>query len=130
MNMKPEATDSTSQPAPAIPSSTVPLVFGVLGIVASVLLPSTALVQHNKILVTFAVLAWAILVQFAPFAWFSAQRYADRCRALGFTPSPSAHTGKMLGMIACFLTVIQFGALAVFFVVQILAGKVVCPLWK
>src|SRR6185369_1918391 len=123
MNMKLDATDPTSLPAPAIPSSMVPLVFGVLGVVASVLLPSTALIQHNKIQVTFAVLAWAILAPFAPFAWLTAQRYADQCRSLGFSPAPAANTGKLLGMAACFLTVFEFSGLAVFIVVQILAGR-------
>ena len=130
MNMKLDSTDAVSAPAPHIPSAMVPLVFGALGLIAAVLLPSTAMVQHNKILVTFSVLAWAILVQFAPFAWFTAQRYADRCRALGFAPSSSANLGKLLGMAACFLTAVQFGALGIFLVVQILSGKIVCPLWK
>jgi hypothetical protein len=130
MNMKLDATDPPSVPAPRIPSSTVPLVFGCLGIVAGVLLPLTSLIRHDKIQVTFALLAWAILAPFAPFAWFSAQRYADQCRALGFSPAPSAHTGKQLGMVACFLIVFEFSALAVFVVVQILAGKITCPLWK
>lgn len=130
MNMKLDATDAVSAPAPAIPSSMVPLVFGALGLIASVLLPLTWFVQHDKIKMTFAVLAWAILAPFAPFAWLTAQRYADQCRTLGFVPAPAANTGKLLGMIACFLTVFEFSGLAVFIVVQILAGKIVCPLWK
>jgi len=117
-------------PAPLIPSATVPLVFGSLGLVAGVLLPLTTLVRHDKVLVTLSLLAWAILAPFAPFAWFTAQRYADRCRALGFSPASAAHTGKLLGMLASFLIVFEFSALAVFVAVQILSGKVVCPLWK
>ena len=117
-------------PAPQIPSATVPLVFGCLGLVAGFLLPLTALVRHDKVMTTFALLAWAILETFAPFAWFTAQRYADQCRALGFSPAPAAHTGKVLGMAACFMIVFEFSALAVFVVFQILSGKVVCPLWK
>ena len=117
-------------PAPQIPSSTVPLVFGALGLGSAALLPATWFVQHNKILTTFAVLAWAILAPFAPFAWLTAQRYADQCRSLGFSPAPAAGTGKLLGMAACFLTVFEFSGLAVFIVVQILNGRIVCPLWK
>jgi len=119
-----------SAPAPRIPSAMVPLVFGALGMTAAALLPGTWFVQHNKILTTFAVLAWAILAPFAPFAWLTAQRYADRCRALGFSPASGANTGKLLGMAACFLMIFEFSGLAVFLVVQILAGRVVCPLWK
>lgn len=117
-------------PAPRIPSATVPLVFGALGLVSAGLLPATWFIQHNKILTTFAVLAWAILAPFAPFAWLTAQRYADQCRSLGFSPAPAANTGKLLGMAACFLTVFEFSGLAVFIVVQILAGRIHCPLWK
>jgi hypothetical protein len=119
-----------SAPAPRIPSATVPLVFGVLGLVAAGLLPATWFVQHNKIMTTFAVLAWAILAPFAPFAWLTAQRYADECRTLGFAPAPSAATGRILGMLASFFMIFEFSGLAVFLVVQILSGKVVCPLWK
>jgi hypothetical protein len=117
-------------PAPAIPSAMVPLVFGVLGLIAALLLPLTWLVQQDKIKVTFAVLAWALLAPLSPFAWLTAERYADKCRALGFAPAPSASTGKILGMVACFLTVFEFSGLAVFIVVQIIAGKITCPLWK
>lgn len=130
---KPERTPALRPavaPAPRIPSSTVPLVFGVLGLVAGVLLPLTTAVRHDKVLVTLSLLAWAILAPFAPFGWLTAQRYLDQCRALGFTPAPAAQTGKVLGLLASFLSVFEFSALAVFVAVQILSGKVVCPLWK
>lgn len=117
-------------PAPQIPSSTVPLVFGALGLLAGVLLPLTSAVRHDKVLVTLSLLAWAILAPFAPFGWMTAQRYIDQCRALGFVPASAAQTGKVLGMLASFLLVFEFSALAVFVAVQILSGKVVCPLWK
>jgi hypothetical protein len=108
----------------------VPLVFGALGLAAAALLPLTSLIRHDKIQVTFALLAWAILAPFAPFAWFTAQQYADQCRSLGFIPDGAANTGKVLGRVATFLIVFEFSALAVFLVIQILSGKVVCPLWK
>ena len=117
-------------PAPRIPSATVPMVFGWLGLIAGVLLPLTMLVRHDKIQVTLALLAWAILAPFAPSAWFSAQRYVDECRSLGFMPAPGAQTGKVLGMLATSLIVLEFSALAIFVAFQILQGKVTCPLWK
>ena len=116
--------------APSIPSSIVPLVFGCMGLAASLLLPLTWVAQHSKTQVTFAVFAWALLAPFAPFAWLTALRYADKCRELGFAPAPAANTGKVLGMIACFLTVFEFSGLALYIVVQIVAGKITCPLWK
>jgi hypothetical protein len=122
--------DPPAAPAPRIPSSTVPLVFGVLGLVAGILLPLSTMVRHDKVLVTLSLLAWAILAPFAPFGWMSAQRYVDQCRSLGFVPASEARTGKVLGMLACFLIVFEFSALAVFVAVQILSGKLVCPLWK
>lgn len=122
--------DVPATPAPQIPSSTVPLVFGVLGLVAGVLLPLTTAVRHDKVMVTLSLLAWAILAPFAPFGWMTAQRYVDQCRALGFAPASAAQTGRVLGMLGSFLLVFEFAALAVFVAVQILSGKVVCPLWK
>lgn len=122
--------DAPAAPAPKIPSSTVPLVFGVLGLLAGILLPLTTMVRQDKVLVTLSLLAWAILAPFAPFGWMSAQRYVDQCRSLGFVPASEAQTGKVLGMLASFLIVFEFSALAVFVAVQILSGKVVCPLWK
>jgi len=122
--------EAPSAAAPRIPSSTVPLVFGVLGLVAGILLPLTTMVRNDKVLVTLSLLAWAILAPFAPFGWMSAQRYVDQCRSLGFVPASAAQTGKVLGMLATFLVVFEFSALAVFIAVQILSGKVVCPLWK
>lgn len=122
--------DVAATPAPQIPSSTVPLVFGALGLIAGVLLPLTTAVRQDKVMVTLSLLAWAILAPFAPFGWMSAQRYVDQCRALGFVPASAAQTGKVLGMLASFLLVFEFAALAVFVAVQILSGKVVCPLWK
>ena len=122
--------EAVAAPAPRIPSSTVPVVFGSLGLVAAVLLPLSTLARHDKVVVTLSLLAWAILAPFAPFAWLAGQRYAHHCRALNFTPAPAARTGKLMGIAASFLIVFEFSALAVFVAVQILSGKLVCPLWK
>ena len=116
--------------APLIPSATVPLVFGVLGLVSSALLPLIGLVQHDRVLVILMLLGWSILAPFAPFAWFAGQRYLDKCRALGFAPGSAAQTGKFLGRLASFLLVFEFSALSVFVAIQALSGKIVCPLWK
>lgn len=124
----PEVEPTT--PPPMIPSATVPLVFGLLGIVSGLLLPALGLVQKDRVVVILALLGWAILVPFAPFAWFAGQRYLDRCRALGFAPDAAARTGKALGRLATFLLIFEFSALAVFVAIQALSGKIVCPLWK
>jgi hypothetical protein len=117
-------------PAPMIPSATVPLVFGLLGLVSSLMLPAIGSVQKDRVLVILMLLGWAILAPFAPFAWLAGQRYLDQCRALGFAPASSAQTGKFLGRLASFLLVFEFSALSVFVAIQALSGKIVCPLWK
>jgi hypothetical protein len=117
-------------PAPRIPSATVPLVFGALGLAACLLLPGIGAVSHHRVVVILSLLAWSILAPFAPFAWFTGQRYLDQCRSLGFVPAAGAETGKILGKLATFLIVFEFSALAVFVAVQSLSGKIVCPLWK
>ena len=121
---------AASAPAPQIPSATVPFVFGTLGVVACLLLPGIGALSHDRVLVILLLLAWAVLAPFAPFAWFSGQRYLDQCRALGFVPVGGAETGKTLGKLATFLIVFEFSALAIFIAVQSLSGKIVCPLWK
>ncbi|MBI3855561.1 MAG: hypothetical protein HY293_07695 [Planctomycetes bacterium] len=126
----PRAAARMESAAPRIPSATVPLVFGVLGIAAVLLLPLTAAFRNNRVVEILALLAWAILAPFAPFAWFTAERYLDRCRVLGFAPAPGAQTGKILGALSSFLLVFEFSALAVFIVIQALSGKINCPLWK
>jgi hypothetical protein len=116
--------------APQIPSATVPLVFGALGVVACFLLPAIGPLSSDRVLVILSLLAWSILAPFAPFAWFTGQRYLDQCRALGFVPASSAATGMTLGKVATFLIVFEFSALSIFVAVQSLSGKLVCPLWK
>lgn len=129
--LRPVARDAEpTAPAPQIPSATVPLVFGALGLAACLLLPAVGAFQKDRALMILALLAWSILAPFAPFAWSTGQRYLDACRSLGFGPAASARTGKLLGMAATFLIVFEFAALAVFVAVQSLQGKIVCPLWK
>lgn len=117
-------------PAPLIPSATAPLVFGVLGFAACALLPLIGAFRNDRVPVSLALLGWALLAPFAPSAWLAAQRYEDRCRALGFSPAPAAGTGKLLGKLSSFLLVLELSALAVFVAVQALSGKISCPLWK
>lgn len=123
-------TVEPSTPAPLIPSATVPMVFGILGVAACAVLPLIGLFRNDRVLVILALLAWAILAPFAPAAWLAGQRYLDRCRSLGFSPAASAGTGKLLGKLATFLLVLEMSALSVFVAVQTLSGRIVCPLWK
>jgi len=128
--LQPRPEPAAAAPAPRIPSAIVPVVFAALGLVACAILPLMGALRHNRAAEILALLAFAVLSPFAPFAWFAGQRYADQCRALGFAPASAAHTGKGLGTLATFLLVLEISALAVFIVVQALSGKVVCPLWK
>jgi len=124
------AVPPATAPAPRIPSAVVPLVFAGLGTLACAILPGTAILRHDRVAVVLALLSFAVLSPFAPFAWLAGQRYADRCRALGFAPASAAHSGKILGVLASFLLVFEISALSVFIAIQGLSGKVVCPLWK
>jgi hypothetical protein len=125
----PLPSDATA-PAPRIPSAVVPLVFAGLGTLACAILPGTAILRHDRVAEILALLSFAVLSPFAPFAWLAGQRYSDRCRALGFAPASAARTGKILGVLASFLLVFEISALSVWIAVQGLSGKVVCPLWK
>jgi hypothetical protein len=122
--------DAATAPAPRIPSAIVPVVFGALGIAACAMLPLIVALLRDRVTSVLALLAFAILSPFAPFAWLAGQRYVDQCRALGFAPASAARTGKILGMLASFVLVFEISALAIFVVVQGLSGKAVCPLWK
>lgn len=116
--------------APVIPSATVPLVCGFLGILACLGLPAMIEIRHDRVLGVLALLAWALLAPLGPAAWFTAQRYAERCHALGFRPSPTAATGKVLGMTGTFLVTLEFSAIAVFVAVQVLSGRITELPWK
>jgi hypothetical protein len=122
--------EAAPAPAPRIPSSVVPVVFAGLGIAACAILPLIATLLRDRVTEILALLALAILSPFAPFAWLAGQRYADRCRALGFSPSSAAHTGKILGMLASFLLVFELSTLSIVVAVLGLSGRPLCPLWK
>ncbi|HVR85098.1 MAG TPA: hypothetical protein VMU54_12350 [Planctomycetota bacterium] len=116
--------------APQIPSAMVPLVFGILGALACVGLPLLAPLRHDRVLGVLALLSWAVTAPFGPFAWFTGQRYADRCHALGYRPAALAGTGKFLGMLTSFLLTLEFSALSIFIAVHILSGRGPEQLWK
>jgi hypothetical protein len=109
--------------APELPSATVPLVLGILGILACGGPPLLFQVRHDRVLEVLALLGWALLAPLGPSAWLTGQRYAERCRALGFLPSSRAGIGKVLGMVAAFLVTLEFSALAVFTAVHLLSGQ-------
>jgi hypothetical protein len=102
----------------------------VLGVLACIGLPLLAELRHDRVLGVLALLGWAVMAPFGPFAWFTGQRYADRCHALGFRPSSLAHAGKALGMATAFLLTFEFSALALYLAVQILSGRGPESFWK
>jgi hypothetical protein len=67
--------EPATAPAPSIPSAVVPLVFAVLGIVACAILPLIATLLRDRVVEILALLAFAILSPFAPFAWMAGQRF-------------------------------------------------------
>jgi len=113
----------SAPPAPRIPSATVPLVYGWLSILAWLLLPALVYLGAHRIPQILGLLAWAALAPFAPFAWFSGQRYLDRCRELGFRPVTSARTGKILGIVSTFILLFEASLLAVLIAIIRLTGQ-------
>ena len=90
--------EKPAPPAPALPSSTVPLVFGLLGLAAAALLGATAFGAWPRIPHALMSLAAAILLPFAPFAWWTGLRYERRCETLGFRPAATGRLGRLIGL--------------------------------
>lgn len=125
VRLEPKKEDPTGAAplAPKIPSATVPLVFGLLGLVACLGMILLVQVRHDRVLGVLVLLGWAVLAPFGPFAWFAGQRHLDRCRELGFRAAATACAGKILGMAAVFLLTFELSALAIYMAVQLLSGK-------
>jgi hypothetical protein len=111
-------------PAPQVPSSTLPIVFALHGLVACVILPVAAFMHLDRTVSIMAYLAGAILLPFAPLAWFAGRRYEDRCIDLGFQPAGSGRAGRLLGMIVTILISLEGSILAFAAAVRLIsAGK-------
>jgi len=109
---RPRPDPSILPPAPRVPSSIAPLVFGLLGLAAWVLLPVAAIVEMGRIAAILGHLAGAILLPFAPLAWFAGRRYEDRCVDLGFQPAALGRAGRMLGMTVTILISLEGSVLS------------------
>jgi hypothetical protein len=110
-------------PAPQVPSATVPLVFGWLGIASCGLFALAVLADGHRVAGILAPLAVSLLMPFAPFAWFAGRRHEDRCRELGFEPSRAALAGRTLGRVSTFLLIFETAALACAVAVLRISGK-------
>jgi len=104
---------STLPPAPKIPSAKVPVIFALLGFAAFALVPVEVFVPLGRLVGIMVLLAAAVLIPFAPFAWGLGRRYEDRCIDLGFKPAATGRTGRLLGMIVTVLLALEASALAV-----------------
>ncbi|HLF93717.1 MAG TPA: hypothetical protein VJB14_09645, partial [Planctomycetota bacterium] len=71
-----------------------------------------AFLTLHRIATIFAYLAGAILLPFAPLAWFAGRRYEDRCIDLGFKPAAMGRTGGRLGMAVTILIALEGSVLA------------------
>jgi hypothetical protein len=102
---------------PQVPSSTVPLVFSLLGLAACLALPLAVHFQEHRVLGILGPLAAAVLAPFAPFAWLAGLRHEERCRDLNLIPSGRARAGRLLGAIATFVLVFNISMIALIAVV-------------
>lgn len=102
---------------PQVPSSTVPFVFSLLGLVACLALPLAVHFEDHRVLGILGPLAAAILSPFAPFAWLAGLRHEQRCGDLNLIPSGLARAGRILGAIATFVLVFNISMLALIAVV-------------
>ena len=98
-------------PAPDLPSAKVPLAFGALGLAAAALLAATAFASWPRVPSGLACLAAAILLPFAPLAWWTGLGYERRCEALGFRPAASGRNGRLLGVTVTLLLAFEGSAL-------------------
>lgn len=115
---------STLPAAPQVPSATLPVVLGLLGLAACALLPVAVFVPLGRILTIMAYLAGAILLPFAPVAWLAGRRYEDRCIDLGFKPAPPGRAGRLLGMAVTILISLEGSVLAFVAAIRLIsAGK-------
>jgi hypothetical protein len=111
-------------PAPRVPSSSMPIIFGLLGLAACAILPVAAFMQLDRIVSIMAYLAGAILLPFAPLAWFAGRRYEDRCIDLGFHPASAGRAGRILGMTVTILISLEGSILAFLAAIRLIsAGK-------
>lgn len=102
---------------PQVPSSTVPFVFSLLGLVACLALPLAVHFEDHRVLGILGPLAAGILAPFAPFAWLAGLRHEQRCLDLNLIPSGLARAGRILGAIATFVLVFNITMLALIAVV-------------
>ena len=98
-------------PAPDLPSAKVPLAFGALGLAAAALLATTAFSSWPRVPSGLACLAAAILLPFAPLAWWTGLGYERRCEALGFRPAASGRIGRLVGLTVTLLLAFEGSAL-------------------
>lgn len=110
--------------APRVPSSKVPVAFGLLGLAAAVLLPVAMFAPMNRILTIVAFLLGGALLPYAPLAWFTGRRYEDRCIDLGYRPASSGRLGRLLGTAVTIVLALE-GAVAALLtaLARIQAGK-------
>jgi hypothetical protein len=110
-------------PAPLVPSSTVPLVFGLLGFAACVVLPIAMLPESSRVVGILSDLGAAILLPFAPLAWFAGHRYEERCFKLGFNPARSGRSGRLLGMVVTILITLEGSVVAFIAALQRISAR-------
>jgi hypothetical protein len=109
-------------PAPSLPSATAPLVFALLGVAAAIVLPWAVFGAAGRTAPVLGYLAGAVLLPFAPAAWWAGRHYEDRCAALGYRPAGSGRTGRLLGLVATSALALEGSALAFLQAISRLSG--------
>lgn len=111
----------------SVPVSKVPVGLGFLGLAACLLLPLAVLNGDRKWVAVVGFMLCGIFAFCAPVAWYRAARYEERCRAGGIRVHFLGYLGRLLGVAATVILVIELALLCLAAAVLILLGAM--PAW-
>ena len=114
---------ATLPPAPRVPSSKLPVLLALLGVLACIVLPMAVFMELGRILSIMAYLAGSLLLPLAPISWYLGRRYEDRCIDLGYKPANFGKVGRVMGMTVTILISLEGSVLAFLAALRLISGK-------
>lgn len=114
------------QPPPPVavgPSHKVSMVLGLVSLAACAAIPLAVHFQAHKVLGFMGLILCALLAPVPPAAWVAGVRYERRAREAGLAPHPGGKWGRLIGLAATFLVLLEVSATAVLVTVLRLQGK-------